>query len=271
MPENRFLASIRAHRRPLQAWMWNPSVLSAEIIARTGFDSVCIDFQHGAMDFNDLYAIMAVVSANGATPMVRIPHEKDLGWVSRCLDGRAYGVICPDVQTPESARAFADACKYAPAGRRGFGPVRPVLGAPGSAYPAAAGYDTAAENAAVMAIVQIESPAGLDNVEAIVATPGVDGVFPGMVDYGLLAHGEVITDFSDPRIREPIERIMVAARAAGKPVGLPAIMPDAIPYLLELDVDWIQVGNDVSWITAAARNCVTHARAAIASHARKQS
>jgi 2-keto-3-deoxy-L-rhamnonate aldolase RhmA len=122
-----------------------------------------------------------------------------------------------------------------------------------------------------MAIVQIESPAGLDNVEAIMATPGVDGVFPGLVDYSLLAYGEVITDFSDPRLRTPIERIMNAARAAGKPVGLPAIMPDAVPHLLELGVDWIQVGNDVSWITAAARTCVTHAHAAIEAHARKSS
>lgn len=263
MPENSFLTAIKNGTRPLQAWMWNPSVLFAEIIARSGFDSVCFDLQHGAIDFSDLYSMMGVVSANGATPMVRIPSAKELGWVSRILDGGAYGVICPDVCTPDEAQNFVAACKYAPDGRRGFGPVRPALGTPGATSPASARYQTVAENSAVMAIVQIESPEGLQNVEEIMAIPGVDGVFPGLIDYSLLAYGEVITDFSDPRLREPAEKIIHASHTLGKPVGLPAITVDATPLLIELGVDWLQVGNDVAWVTTATRQCVASVHQAI--------
>ncbi len=267
MSENRFLAAIKRGNCPLQAWMWNPSALFAEIIARAGFDSVSFDFQHGSIDFSDFYAMAAIVSANGSTPMVRIPSPHDLGWVSRALDGGAYGVICPDVRTADEARAFAAACKYAPEGQRGFGPVRPALGTPkvsaGGYAAVSAGYNTAAENAAVMAIVQIESPEGLNHIEAIMATPGVDAVFPGMVDYSLLAYGEVLTDFNDPRLRKPVEQIIKVAHAMGKPVGLPAITLDAVPVLLELGADWLQVGNDVAWISAAARQSLAGAQAAI--------
>lgn len=258
---NPFLDAVRAGSRPLQAWMWNPSPLSAEIIARSGFDSIGFDLQHGAVDFSDLYSLMAIASAHGGTPMVRIP-SNDPGWISRVLDAGAYGVICPDVRTVGEAERLVRACRYAPDGERGFGPVRPAMGAPGSRA-VSTDYDMAAQNAAVMVIVQIESPEGLENVESIVAVPGVDGVFPGPVDYSVLATGEILFDYGDERLGPAMRRIAEACHAAGRYVGLPAISPDHVGALVDMGVDWIQIGNDVAWLTAAARQTVASAREAI--------
>jgi 4-hydroxy-2-oxoheptanedioate aldolase len=260
LEKNHFHSQLQAGRMPIQAWMWNPSVLHAEVISRTGFDSVGLDLQHGAIDFSDLYGMMAIISANGSTPMVRVPGN-DRAWISRVLDGGAYGVICPDVQTGEEAAAFGDACKYAPVGTRGFGPVRPVLGTPGASEMAPSGFTPAGENEAVMAIVQIESPLGLKNAEEILSTPNVDAIFPGFVDYSMLAFGEPIPDSSDSRLREPLERILKIAHGAGKYVGV-AASPDNASKLIEAGVDWLVMANDFAWLAAAARQTLAAGREA---------
>jgi 4-hydroxy-2-oxoheptanedioate aldolase len=262
---SRFKLAIANGEVPLQAWLMNPLPLSAEIAAAAGYESVGIDLQHGAIDLQELDALLAVLAANGATPMVRVP-TNDRGWVTRVLDRGARGVICPEVDTPEQAAAFAAACKYPPLGTRGFGPVRPAIGRSAGYADGDDGYSPAAENETVLAIAQIESRTGLENVEAIIATKGIDAVMPGPLDFTLSVHGELIADFADRRLREPMEAIVAAAHDAGKLAGLPAFTPESVGLLLEIGVDWIQIGNDVAWITAGARESAAAAREAMAEH-----
>ena len=157
MKKNVFLDCLKDKSVPVQAWMWNPSVLFAEIISSAGYDSVCIDLQHGVIDFNDAFSMIGVIASMGVTPMVRIP-SKDFGAISRVLDAGVYGVICPDVRTPEESDLFARACKYAPIGERGFSPIRPAIGSPQKDQPVSEHFSTQAENSSVMSIVQIEAP-----------------------------------------------------------------------------------------------------------------
>jgi 4-hydroxy-2-oxoheptanedioate aldolase len=253
MPENPFFEAVRAGRRPLQASMWTPSVLYAEVIARSGFEGVCLDMQHGPISEADVFALAAVLSANGVTPCVRIP-ANDRALIGRLLDAGVYAVICPDIRTAEEARSFADACRYPPRGNRGYGPSRPQF--PGAKAP----FSVEAENEAVMAIVQIESGEGLANVEEILATPGVDSVFPGMVDFALDVHGELIANFLDDRVLPGLQRIVAVARDVGVSVGLAAIDPDEVPALLEIGADWFNVGNDRRWIVAGAQRTFADAR-----------
>ena len=255
MVANPFFDAVRAGRTALQASMWTPSILYAEVIARSGFDGVCLDMQHGPIIESDIFALSAVLSANGVTPCVRIPGN-DRALIGRLLDAGVYAVICPDVRTGAEARSFAEACRYPPRGARGFGPSRPQL---------SSGFSTESENDAVMAIVQIESGEGLANVDEILGTPGVDSVFPGMVDFALDVHGTLISNFLDERVLEPLQQIVAAARTAAVSVGLAAIETSEIPTLLELGADWLNVGNDRRWVVAGARRTSTEARDAIAS------
>jgi 4-hydroxy-2-oxoheptanedioate aldolase len=257
MPENRFLDAVREGRHPLQVSMWTPSVLYAEVIARSGFEGVCLDMQHGPISEGDVFALSAILSAYGVTPCVRIPRN-DRALIGRLLDAGVYGVICPDVRTADEARAFSEACRYPPRGTRGFGPSRPQL--PGAG---ASPFSIETENDTIMAIVQIESGEGLKNAEEILSTPGVDSVFPGMVDFALDVHGELIANFLDERVLSPLERIVSVARNAGVSVGLAAIDTNEVPALLEIGADWLNVGNDRRWIVAGAQRTSTEARKAI--------
>ncbi len=256
MPENRFLDAVREGRHPLQASMWTPSVLYAEVIARSGYEGVCLDMQHGPISEGDVFSLSAVLSAYGVTPFVRIP-QNNRALIGRLLDAGVYGVICPDVRTPEEARAFVNACRYPPRGTRGFGPSRPQLSRGQSPF------TTESENDAMMAIVQIESGDGLENVEEILSIPGVDSVFPGMVDFALDVHGELIANFLDERVLSPLERIVSVARTAGVSVGLAAIDTHEVPALLKIGADWLNVGNDRRWIVAGAQRTSAEARNAI--------
>jgi 4-hydroxy-2-oxoheptanedioate aldolase len=258
MPENRFLDAVREGRHPLQASMWTPSVLYAEVIARSGYEGVCLDMQHGPISESDVFGLSVVLSAYGVTPCVRIPRN-DRALIGRLLDAGVYGVICPDVRTAEEARAFADACRYPPRGTRGFGPSRPQLSGGGGSSP----FSIDAENDTIMAIVQIESGEGLENAEEILSTPGVDSVFPGMVDFALDVHGELIANFLDERVLSPLERIVSVARSAGVSVGLAAIDTHEVPALLEIGADWLNVGNDRRWIVGGAQRTSAEARKAI--------
>jgi 4-hydroxy-2-oxoheptanedioate aldolase len=250
-----FREALDADRVPLQAWMWNPSVLFAEVIAKAGFDSVGLDLQHGAIDFDDLYGLIAVLDANGCTPIVRLP-ANDRGWATRVLDAGATGLICPDVESAAEAADFVAACRYPPLGRRGFGPARPAIGK-GSGYgDSRSAYSPAEANEEVMAIVQIESTRGLDEVEAIVAVDGVNGLFPGPMDFSLSAYGELVWDYEDDRLAQPMQTMIDAAHGAGVPVGLPVFTPESISVLLEMGVDWLQIGNDLAWVSKAAQQTV---------------
>jgi 4-hydroxy-2-oxoheptanedioate aldolase len=256
---NSFLDATRAGAHPLVTSVSSASTTMVELIARSGFDAVWLDLQHGPLRSADLHALIAVLWLCNTVAVVRIP-SNDRAVIGAVLDAGCYVVICPDVQTAEEARVFAEACRYPPAGTRSFGPSRAQLN---PVQP----FSTDAENRSVMAVVQIESPVGLSNLDAIVSTEGVDGVFPGMVDYELYVSGRVIPglSFLDASVRAPLMRIIDATHAAGKSVGLPVADLANMPELLDLGADWLLVGGERGWIANGARTTLASARDSIAS------
>ena len=255
----RFIEALRSGRPAIQAGL-SGSPLAADVIAHAGFDGCWIDLQHGHLDPRDLSPLTAVVAPHGVTVTVRVPANEP-SVIARSLDAGAYAVVCPDVHTAREAEAFAAACRYAPQGIRGFGPSRASLRA---AF-AGSAVSTQAENDTVMAIAQIESPEGLENVEAIVGTAGIDGIFPGMVDYALLAEGRLLPglSFLDPGVRDPLKRIIEVTHAAGKTIGLPAARPEEVPELVALGADWILFGGELGWLMGGARSTLSAWQAAL--------
>lgn len=254
IPAGRLLEAVRDGRPALQGIISTPSVLVAEVIARTGYDGIWLDLQHGSMDIADLYPLIAVLEAHNVTATVRVPSANDVPAIWRALDAGAGMIVCPDVRTAETAKALAAACRYPPVGDRGMGQSRLLLEATITGQE----YSPARENERVMVVAQIESPEGLENVDAIVGTPGIDGIFPGLVDYSLLAHGELLPgmNFLDPMVRAPLERIVEATHAAGKLVGWPVNSADDIRQTLELGANWIVFGSEVGWLLGGARTAI---------------
>src|SRR3982074_2164164 len=121
----------------VNAWLAIPSGFSAEVIAQCGFDSVTVDMQHGVQDYLSMVQCFQAMHGHPVTPMVRVPWNEP-GIIGKVLDGGAYGVICPMINTKEEAENFVSYCTYPPRGTRRNGPIRAAM------YGEVSGYQTTA-------------------------------------------------------------------------------------------------------------------------------
>lgn len=230
----------------------NPGTVQAELLQRLGFDAVIIDMQHGAIGLADLIHVTTAISGIGGVPLVRVPgHER--GLIGRVLDIGVYGVVCPTVETAGEARALVDACRYAPAGSRSFGPLRAVVHGGADYYQHA--------NDSVLVIAMIETGRGLENVDEIAATPGIDGLFIGPSDLAIsLGRSPRVAD-DDTDARDAHARIIAAAHAHGAVAGIHAGTDRHIEAALEAGADFISVGTDHMFVVAGAQARLDAARA----------
>jgi 4-hydroxy-2-oxoheptanedioate aldolase len=175
MRENGFLRRLRRGEVTFGAWLGIPSALPGEILARLGYDYVCIDLQHGLIGYADAVSMLQALGAAPAVPIVRIPMH-DYATAHRLLDAGALGVVFPLVDGVADARAAVSACRYPPVGTRSFGPIRG--GFYGSDYFAQA-------NQEIACIPMIETRGALDRLDEILSVPGVDAVYVGPNDLSL--------------------------------------------------------------------------------------
>ncbi|HUO91290.1 MAG TPA: aldolase/citrate lyase family protein [Rhizomicrobium sp.] len=211
MRPNRLREKWKQGKRATNCWLSIPSAFSAETMAHQGWDSVTIDLQHAPTDDAMAYAMLVAVSTTDTVPLVRVPGIEP-GIITRVLDWGAYGVICPTINNVEECRNFVGAVRYAPLGYRSVGPGRAVLYG-GRDYVAKA-------NETVLAIAQIETKQGLENVDAIARTPGLDMLFVGPNDLGLSLGRTAMPDQTDPVVVEAINAVLKAAHAAGIYAGI---------------------------------------------------
>jgi 4-hydroxy-2-oxoheptanedioate aldolase len=205
-----FAARIRAHEPAVGYWAVLDSPMSTERVARLGYDYVCLDAQHGLLDYSGILSGLMAIDAGGRSAgLVRV-EASELRLIGRALDGGAAGVIVPLVDTAQQAAAAVAATRYPPAGRRSYGPARSAL---------RIGPRPADANATVLVFAMIETAEGLANVEAICATPGLDGVYVGPSDLCLAVGGAFP---GDPAVAGQFERALEAVRQAAKAAGLAA-------------------------------------------------
>ena len=158
------------------AWLSIPSSYSAEIVAHQAFDWVCIDMQHGVIDYQVAVTMLQAIGTTDATPIVRAPWN-DFSIIGKLLDAGAMGVIVPMVNSVDEARAAVSACRYAPIGARSYGPTRAQL------YAGADYFDHA--NDEVACIPMIETKQALAQLDDILAVPGIDAVYVGPADMSI--------------------------------------------------------------------------------------
>jgi 4-hydroxy-2-oxoheptanedioate aldolase len=216
-------------------WLCLPSALGAEIAAHQGWDSVLIDMQHGQIGYEAMCAMLVAVSTTGAVPLVRVPWNAP-GDVMRALDAGAYGVMCPSVDTAEECGRFVGACRYAPLGYRSVGPRRAMLYA-GNDYVAHA-------NGTVLAIVQIETRLGLQNVEGIASVEGLDMLYVGPSDLGLSLGRAVKADQTDPVVVAAIDEVLACAKRRGLRAGIFCKSVDYARAMAKKGFDLVTVESD---------------------------
>lgn len=234
-------------------WLSLPSPYCAEAMSRLGFDWVCIDLQHGLLSYSDLPLLLPAVGNGSAVPLVRVPWNAPAE-IMKALDAGAAGVIVPMVNDRTEAERAVSACRYPPAGQRSFGPIRAALAA-------GPGYASRA-NESVLCLVMIETQAGLDNLDAILATPGLDGVYVGPSDLALALGLPPKGDTDEPRHAAAVGHILERCRAHGVAAGIHTSSLAYARRYLEAGFQFVNLGSDAGFLVGAAGRDLAAARGA---------
>ena len=202
-----------------------------------------LDAQHGLYDAGSLTSTLLQWGAVDRPAYVRLADQSPAG-IGRVLDLGASGVIVPLVDTAEQAAAVAAACRYPPVGVRSWGPMTGLVGR--------AAPDPEQANASVMCGVMVETAGGIDAVENIAATPGVDMVFVGPFDLSLAFGLDIDEMVDDTSSNSPLARIVAACSQAGIRAGVFAGAPERAHRLAGFGFSDIVVFTDAALLAAAA-------------------
>ena len=240
------ITDLKAHfaggGKAVNGWCAIPSAVTAEIMARQGFDLMTVDLQHGLIDYQMALTMVQVLQGLPAPVLARVPWNEP-GILMKCLDAGFSGVICPMVNTAEDARRLVQSTRYAPLGSRSFGPTRANM-----VY--GTGYAKAA-NASVMVLAMIETREALDNLDAILAVEGIDGVYVGPSDLGLSLGYEPTLEPTAPEVLQAIAAIVTRAKAVGRIAGIHTGSPTMIRQMLAQGYDFASLLTDVRLFATA--------------------
>ena len=222
------------------------SVAMAEIQARAGFDWLILDMEHGMSDENLIWKQIAMMQRFETAPLVRVPSLRtDI--IKRVLDFGAAGIMAPMIESEEEARELIAAMRYPPDGFRSL-----------SSGSMAAGFGwefkeyIGRANTELLAIVQIESKAGLSAVDKVAAVDGVDVLFLGHSDLSLnLGH---LNDFEHPEMLEAEGIMLDACRKHGKVAGMMLKHSMNIDEYFRKGFNFIAQGTDLSLLRGALKN-----------------
>lgn len=252
LPANAFKRAIAAGRSQIGLWSSIPSNYTVEVIAGAGFDWILLDTEHSPNDLESVVTQLQAAAAYPTTPIVRIAWS-DQVVIKRYLDAGVQTLLIPFVSSAEEARAAVSYTRYPPQGVRGLGGTTRA-----TRFGRIRNYAKRAQDE-LCVLVQVETREGLDEIEAICAVEGVDGVFIGPADlHASLGHtGEIANEAVLPVIDDAIRRI----RAAGK---APGVLTPAEPLArrwLDCGALFVAVGADVGILARGAEALAQRFRA----------
>ena len=226
MRPNTALRAWRDGKQTIGAWLSIPSAHSAEAMAHAGYDWLCVDMQHGLIDYRDAVEMMRAISTTSTVPFVRVPWN-DPAMIMKVMDAGAYGVVIPLVNNREEAERAVWAAKYPPQGGRSSGPARVQFYA-GDDYQAHANEESAL-------IVMIETKEGIANIDEILSVPGVDCAYIGPSDLAYALDMTPTGDNRDERHQTVCMELYEACRRHG-------VAPGMHTGGLEFTTKWLKAG-----------------------------
>ena len=239
MRDNRTKHIMRAGDIALGVSMTIADPFVAEVIGGAGFDFVLIDTEHAPITVDQLQMLLIALRTSASTVFVR-PAANDATLIKQILDLGAEGVVVPEVDDAASCATAVAATRYPPLGRRGFGPRRAArLDGGRPAYVARA-------NDEVAALVMVESAAAVANIDALLQTPGLDGIMVGPADLAVsLGH---LGDFDHPDIRAAITDVRAACQRNSVPFGIFAATEQAARLWAGQGASFMTIGADMQFL-----------------------
>ena len=238
----------------LNAWLSIGNGFAAEVVAAQGFDSITLDGQHGVMGYSEVLSILQSTLAYDVTALVRVPWLEP-GAIMRAMDAGANGIICPMVNNRQQAEELVSYMRYPPKGTRSFGPTRIGI---------SAGADYAANaNEQILCIAMIETAEAMANLDEIVTTPGLDGIYVGPADLTLgITNGRIApgVDYEEPEIVEAIKKILAACKSANVAACLHCGSAEYAAKAIGWGFDLCTLNSDARFLALAASASINKTR-----------
>ncbi len=255
MRSNHVKRAVREGRPTIGTWLSLGSIAAAERMANVGFDWLTIDLEHAPTNWETAATMAAVVAAQGAAPLVRVPSSSDEN-IKRALDLGAWGIVAPMVTSPEQAAAIVASCKYPPDGVRSLAGGRNDL---------SWGTDTVTyfsrANEEIFVCIQIEHTRALEALDQILAVPGVDCAFVGPQDLtASLGIQPPQLDSPDPRYQDALTRVLDAASRHSVGAGVMVASAREARRRLDEGFTLVSLAAEARILTVAASQAVREIR-----------
>ncbi len=244
MRENKIKKIWASGKCATLGWLSISHGFTAEVMARQGFDALCVDLQHGLSEMKDVAPLLQAISQTDTVPVVRVAWNEPAA-IMKALDLGAYGIIVPLVNNAEEAAKAVAACRYPPVGMRSSGPVRAV-------HYGGADY-VAKANDEIVVMAMIETKEGIANLEAICATPGLDAVYIGPADLSFALGLPPRGDNPDPLHMATCDKILAAAHKAGIKCVMHCAGADFAAGAVKRGFDMVMLTGDLACMIAGAR------------------
>ena len=231
----------------VNGWLGIPSSVSAENMAQAGWDSLTVDLQHGLVDYQAAVTMFQAISTTPTIPLARVPWNEP-GIIMKLLDAGAFGIVCPMINSREECERFVGACRYSPVGYRSVGPTRATWYGGGDYLKKA--------NETVLTFAMIETRKAMDNLDAIISTPGLDAVYVGPSDLGLSLGREPKGDQTDPVVVEAIDAILASCKKHGVRGGIHCSSTDYAKKMFAQGYQFATILSDNGLLNAAAKSAV---------------
>lgn len=249
---------LKAGEVSIGSWMsmGHPSI--AEILGAAGYDWIVVETEHTAIDNSETLRLIMAIENAGAVPLVRLAWNDPIQ-CKAVLDSGAAGVIVPMVNTRADAELAVKAAKYPPLGFRGVGLAR------AQGYGERFAEYVAAANDSGLLIVQIEHWEAVENIDEILAVPGIDGTFIGPYDMSMSMG--LPGQLDHPRVVAARERVLAATLAHGLAAGIHLVHPERasmdIPGYIKAGYRFIALGTDILFLGDSARALYRQARSVL--------
>jgi 4-hydroxy-2-oxoheptanedioate aldolase len=254
LPINHFKHAIVSGKTPVGAWLVSAAPSTAEALGCVGFDFLVVDMEHTPIDVPQMADILRSIAGTPAQAIVRPPWN-DMVMVKRVLDAGAQSLLFPFVQNAEEAKRAVSYTRYPGAGVRGVAAMHR-----GSRYGTIPDYQKRAHEE-LCVIVQIETLAAFDQLQAIAEVPGVDSIFIGPAD--LSASMGMLGDIGNAAVQDKLRAGARACRQLGKPCGIVGANPQIVERFLEYGFSWVAVGSDLAMMVGRAQEFLSAVRKAV--------
>jgi 2-keto-3-deoxy-L-rhamnonate aldolase RhmA len=247
---------LKAGETLIGSWINSGSPIVAELMATTGFDFLCIDAEHSAVDLPQIQQMFqAMHSGNSDCANVVRLHGVDFSLVKRYLDAGAQGIIAPLVMNRADAELLIKATKYPPMGNRGVGFCR------ANQYGMNLEINVVTANDDIFVAVQIEHIDAVNCIDEILEVEGIDAVFVG--PYDLSASMGLTAQFDHPDYIEARTRVLNACKAKGIAPGIHVVPPDADLFIEQNKEGYklMAYSLDITMILEACKNGLAKIRA----------